>query len=143
MTSETYRTVQPSFFIVKFGKAIDAIRVADGAKVVIKEVSTDSDELSLLLLLNSKDMRTDHRNRIVNVVDVLLAPDTDEKVLVVMPRLIQFATVPFQFLDEVFDAFSQLLEVRAVFGNAKLQAYLSIYSAWSFCTITASLMGTA
>ncbi|KAF5315016.1 hypothetical protein D9619_007423 [Psilocybe cf. subviscida] len=88
---------------------IDAIRLSDGKKVVIKIVRTERLELRLLLLLNGPNLRQHPDNKTVEVLDVLLRPDTDETALVVMPKLMNFALIPFQFVEEVTDAFSQLL----------------------------------
>lgn len=90
---------------------IDAVRTHERAKVVIKSVDTRKNELSLLRLLNSPELRADPRNNVVEVLDIMLAPDTDDKVFVVMPKLMIFAVIPFQDVGEVLDAFSQFLEV--------------------------------
>jgi hypothetical protein len=92
---------------------IDAIRMEDNAKVVIKAVQTKRSEISLLRFLNSPKLRADSRNNLVNVFDIMLAPDNDEEAFVVMPRLMIFAVIPFQHISEVLDAFGQFLEVSS------------------------------
>ncbi|KAF5315419.1 hypothetical protein D9619_007421 [Psilocybe cf. subviscida] len=89
---------------------LDAIRVKDGKRVVMKMVKTEKFELPLLLLLNEGVIRKHPDNKIVDVLDVLLRPDTDETALVVMPHLINFALIPFQFVSEVAEAFVQFLD---------------------------------
>jgi hypothetical protein len=83
----------------------------DGAQVVIKAFSTTRPELRLLQMLNSQEMRADPRNKTVPILDLLLAPDTDEIVLAVMPKLMEFLVIPFQFVEEVFEALAQYLNV--------------------------------
>lgn len=100
-----------STFLTQHGVVIDAIRTHDKAKVVLKRVYTGSTEISILRLLNSPKLRADPRNNIIAVFDILLAPNTDEIAYVVMPKLMNFAVIPFQFVGEVIEAFSQFLEV--------------------------------
>jgi hypothetical protein len=47
----------------------------------------------------------------VPIFDLFPAPDTDEVAFAVMPKLTEFLLIPFQFVDEVFDAFAQYLNV--------------------------------
>lgn len=75
-------------------------------------VPTHTDELPIVQFLNSPKLRADRRNRMVEVIDVLLLPDTDEYALMVMPRLIPFAIIPFQFVGEVCNALLAFIEVR-------------------------------
>lgn len=90
---------------------IDAVRMKDDAKIVIKSVATKGSELSLLRLLNSPELRADSRNNVINVFGIMLAPDNDDEVFVVMPRLMIFAVIPFQYVSEVLEAFGQFLDV--------------------------------
>ena len=91
---------------------IDATRISDGKKVVIKMVPTNTGELPIMMFLNQKYLRENPRNNFVEVLDVLLRPDTDDIVLVIMPQLMLFAMIPFQYMSEVIDAFIQFFEVR-------------------------------
>lgn len=91
---------------------IDAVRISDGKKVVVKMVPTNTDELPMIQFLNKPNLRTDKRNKMVEVIDMLLLPDTDEYALVVMPKLMLFVVIPFQFVGEVCSAFLEFLEVR-------------------------------
>lgn len=86
---------------------LDAVRIKDGKRVVIKMVKTDTFELPLLLLqvLNENIVRNHPDNKIVEVLDMLLKPDTDETALVVMPHLMNFALIPFQFVGEMTEVF--------------------------------------
>lgn len=115
---------------------LDAVRLRDGKKVVIKIVRTEKLELRLLLLLNGPNLRLHPDNKTVDVLDVLLRPDTDETALVVMPKLINFAMIPFQFVEEVTDAFSQLLAVCRCLFYVSLATYnVQGLSFYHFCDI--------
>lgn len=96
---------------------IDAVRKQDNVKVAIKSVLTEGSEISLLRLLNSPELRADSRNNLINVFDIMLAPDNDEEAFVVMPRLMIFAVIPFQYISEVVEAFTQFLDVSSFRKN--------------------------
>ncbi|KAF8955334.1 hypothetical protein BDZ97DRAFT_295935 [Flammula alnicola] len=87
---------------------IDAIRISDGLKVVLKAVETDSEEIPILLYLNSE--RADTRNKTVPLLDVIMIPQTDDTAMIVMPILLQFSTLPFRYVGEVCEAFHEFLQ---------------------------------
>lgn len=90
---------------------MDAIRIADGAKVVLKRVSSRSYELLIHSKLSSQEMRTDPRNRTVPLISVIPLPD-HEIVLLVVPYLRIFASPPFHCRAEFVEALRQLIKVR-------------------------------
>jgi hypothetical protein len=51
---------------------MDATRLEDGAKVILKCIGASSQELQIILYLSSAKMRSDPRNRTVPIVDVIL-----------------------------------------------------------------------
>jgi hypothetical protein len=51
---------------------MDATRMEDGAKVILKCIGASSQELQIVLYLSSAKMRSDPRNRTVPIVDVIL-----------------------------------------------------------------------
>lgn len=51
---------------------LDAIRIESGQKVVLKKVSTISQEIFIALLLSSKEWKEDTRNCCVPIVDVMI-----------------------------------------------------------------------
>jgi hypothetical protein len=89
---------------------LDATRVTDGVKVVLKRVHSDGDEVQIALHLSSVEMSSDPRNRTVPILDVITLPD-DKYVLLVMPYLRIFNTPPFHCRGEVVEALRQLLQV--------------------------------
>ncbi|KAF9553732.1 hypothetical protein CPC08DRAFT_672908 [Agrocybe pediades] len=79
---------------------LDAVRLKDNQKVVLKRVRTDTDEINLATLLSSAPMKEDPRNCAVPILDVLLIPADDEYALLVMPFLAHVHCLPFRFLGE-------------------------------------------
>ena len=63
------------YFSVRAGRIMDAVRIHDGARVVIKEVATWKEEIPIALYLSSEASRKDSRNCAVPILDVLLFPD--------------------------------------------------------------------
>ncbi|PPQ80956.1 hypothetical protein CVT26_003527 [Gymnopilus dilepis] len=89
---------------------LDAIRIHDQRKVVMKKVRTAEEELPIALLLSSPKMRSDTRNCAVPVLDVVLIPGDDEHALLVMPHLLLFDELPFRRVGEFCEMVVQLLE---------------------------------
>ncbi|KIJ27333.1 hypothetical protein M422DRAFT_191169, partial [Sphaerobolus stellatus SS14] len=89
---------------------IDAVRIADDFKVVLKLVETRREEIPIARYLSSASLRADSRNRTVPILDVIPLPDTDDKALLVMPLLRHFEDPPFSYLCEVVEAVRQLLQ---------------------------------
>jgi len=89
--------------------AIDATRIEDGFKVVLKRIRRRSNERDIMDYLSSPAMRSDARNRTVPMLDVVELPD-NEYLLLVMPHLRGFDTPPFHCYCEVVDAFRQFLQ---------------------------------
>lgn len=58
-------------------------------------------------------MISDPRNRSVALQDVILLPDDDEHVLMVMPMLLRFDILPFRRVGEFAEAIHQFLQVNA------------------------------
>ena len=89
---------------------LDATRVKDDLKVILKRVPSDGHGVRIALYLSSVEMRSDPRNRTVPIFDVITLPD-DKYVLLVMPFLRVFDSPPFHCRGEVVEAFRQLLRV--------------------------------
>ncbi|KAK0229453.1 hypothetical protein EDD85DRAFT_744553, partial [Armillaria nabsnona] len=91
---------------------LDAVRMKDGAKVVIRITRTDADELSTAKRLCSSD---EPRNHTVPILDVIPIPDDeDRRVFMVMSMLKLFHEPEFHCRSEFVDAFHQLLEAGAI-----------------------------
>lgn len=91
--------------------AIDAVRICDNLKVVIKRVETSREELTIALYLSSDVLLSDSKNRTVPIVDVILAPDEDSYAFIVMPMLLRFDLLPFRRFGEFSEALHQFLQV--------------------------------
>ncbi|KAJ7619797.1 hypothetical protein DFH06DRAFT_1235059 [Mycena polygramma] len=85
--------------------AIDAVRVEDGRKVVLKRVL--GKELQILRHLDA--FRSDARNHTIPLLDVVPFPDT-EWTIVAMPYCRRFNSPPFHCRDEFVDAITQYIE---------------------------------
>ncbi|KAF9468132.1 hypothetical protein BDZ94DRAFT_1154878 [Collybia nuda] len=90
--------------------AIDAIRINDNRKVVIKLVRTWTEELPIAQYLTSPPMMSDTRNRSVALLDVIMLPDDDEHVFIVMPMLLRFDILPFRRVGEFAEAVHYFLQ---------------------------------
>ncbi|KAH9478442.1 hypothetical protein JR316_0008897 [Psilocybe cubensis] len=97
---------------------IDAVRVKDGLKVVIKRSTFEHDNISLLQHLNSDEMRADPRNNAVPLLEVISVPISDKDndsmhiVLLVMPLLAPLVSgyIPFRHFREVTHALNQIFQ---------------------------------
>ncbi|KAF8962536.1 hypothetical protein BDZ97DRAFT_2059492 [Flammula alnicola] len=90
-----------------WSKVMDAVRIRDGLKVAIKWTEDiDTQEIPILLYLNSPEMLADPRNATVPLLDVIILPD---KAFIVMPLLIRFNALPFRHLGEFSEVVEQLL----------------------------------
>ncbi|KAG6876821.1 hypothetical protein C0993_000201 [Termitomyces sp. T159_Od127] len=93
-------------------KVLDATRVSDGCKVMMKRVDPAGSELYLAQYLSSPHWTGDTRNHTVPILDVICLPDTPTEALLVMPLLLRFNKVPFNRFGEVVDAMQQFLQAR-------------------------------
>lgn len=94
---------------------MDAIRIEDGSKVVLKRIVAESKEYQIASHLSTPKMRLDPRNRAVPVIDII--PLTDDEspnhdVFLVMPYLRTIEKPRFHCRGEVVDAFHQFLQVK-------------------------------
>ena len=97
---------------VKKSNVLDAIRIHDGIKVVLKRVPATTDEIGITLHLTSAHMRSDPRNRTVHILDVIPIRHNDEEhVFLVMPYLRQFDSPPFHCRSEFVESLRRLLQV--------------------------------
>uniref|UniRef100_A0A8H7XLB9 Uncharacterized protein n=1 Tax=Psilocybe cubensis TaxID=181762 RepID=A0A8H7XLB9_PSICU len=88
----------------------DAVKLDNGQKVVLKKVSTDSQEIPLATLLSSKTWKEDPRNCSVPILDVIMIPGDDAHALLVMPQLLAFHLLPFRFFGEFSEFALQILQ---------------------------------
>ncbi|KAJ7172958.1 hypothetical protein C8R43DRAFT_677634 [Mycena crocata] len=90
--------------------ALDAIRIRNGKKVVIKRVKTKSKELKMVRLLSSDNMREDLRNRTIPIIDIITLSRDPKISLLVMMYGRRFHYPPFHCRGEFFYALRQLLQ---------------------------------
>ncbi|KAJ7664368.1 kinase-like domain-containing protein, partial [Mycena polygramma] len=88
---------------------IDATRIHDGRKVVLKCVPTDEEEISIIRYLNSPSMRLDPRNHTIPLLDSFPMPESPWTFLV-MPYGRRFNYPPFHCRNEFLEAMTQFLE---------------------------------
>ena len=96
---------------------LDAIRMSDNSPVVLRRAATWSDEVPILRRLER--LRSDPRNRIAPLLDILPLPDSDDELLIVMPLLRVYYDPPFSCPRQVLHALVQLLEVRFCVDNPR------------------------
>ncbi|KAJ6597799.1 hypothetical protein DFH09DRAFT_903879 [Mycena vulgaris] len=97
------------WFLKKY-MVLDAVRVTDGQKVVLKRVDAGSAELRMIQFLDSDTMRKDPRNRTVPLLGTVCLPHDPGTILLVMLYGRRFNYPPFHCRGEVFDALFQLLQ---------------------------------
>ncbi|KAJ7074527.1 hypothetical protein C8F01DRAFT_27824 [Mycena amicta] len=88
---------------------LDAVRISDRQKVVLKRLESSSTELMLHQHLDSPPLRSDPRNRTIPVLDVFGLPDTPFSILVT-PFCRRFEYPPFHCRLEFVDAMTQYLQ---------------------------------
>jgi hypothetical protein len=122
-------------YYVKKTNVLDAIRIRDGIKVVLKRVSATTDEIGITLHLSSAHMRSDPRNRTVHILDVIpIRYNDEEHVFLVMPYLRKFDSPPFHCRSEFVESLRQLLQVCQLDFKYQLIEHLSS----SFCRALSS-----
>jgi hypothetical protein len=99
-------------YYVKKDNVLDATRIHDGIKIVLKRVPATTDEIGITLHLSSAHMRSDPRNCTVHILDVIpIRYNDEEHVFLVMPYLREFDSPPFHCRSEFVEALRQLLQV--------------------------------
>ncbi|KAJ7445166.1 kinase-like domain-containing protein [Mycena galericulata] len=88
-------------------RVLDATRIYDGKKVILKRIETNGDEIDIVKYLDS--LRTDHRNRTIPILDIFSMPNTPWSFLV-MPYCRKFDYPPFHCRNEFVEAMTQYLE---------------------------------
>ncbi|KAF6752094.1 hypothetical protein DFP72DRAFT_906092 [Ephemerocybe angulata] len=94
---------------------VDAIRVADGKKVMLKHIPISTEELFISSFVSSYPQTEDPRNHCVPLLDVILMPACETHVVIVMSRLYEHNELPFRHAGELLELAIQLTEVRTPF----------------------------
>ncbi len=92
---------------------MDATAISDGDFVVLKwsNIETTPQELATLRMLSTEPLRSDPKNRCIQLREVLKVPDRDDLVILVMPFLSHWETPFFHTIGEFIDFSSQAFEV--------------------------------
>lgn len=90
---------------------MDAMRIADGRRVMLKRVPlpTKSKELEVNTFLSSDDLSHDPRNHALPLLDTLR---TTESLFIVFPLYLELTAPEFDTVGEGVDFMEQTLEVR-------------------------------
>ncbi|KAI5118852.1 hypothetical protein M0805_008128 [Coniferiporia weirii] len=94
----------------KIRRVMDAQRVSDGALVAIKEVSPDSMEAEIALMLSTPEALKDPMNHCVPILDHMRDESDENQEYIVMPLLRRFSEPEFYAVGEVLDFVRQTLE---------------------------------
>ena len=95
---------------------MDAIRISDGKRVIIKAFDTHvvPEELPILQHLAMDHLRSNPHNHCASALDSFPIPDRESWVFVVMDTYHPLNVVPFETIGEIVELMHQLLEVRRV-----------------------------
>ncbi|KAL5536267.1 hypothetical protein ACEPAF_88 [Sanghuangporus sanghuang] len=89
---------------------MDAVKISDGRRVVLKRVRSNSGELDIHRFL-SEPQRLEHpRNHAAPLLDEFADTEDPNFTYIVLPLLLYYYRPDFYFVDEVVDFFRQLLE---------------------------------
>lgn len=124
-------------------EAMDATRISDGMKVMIKRTSPLTSETAVLRFLNSPSLKADPSNHCVPIFDVF--PDTSDSniVFVVMPLLREFYEPPFGTVMEAIEFMKQTLmvSINPSFHHSLLTiSYVYLFRELTSCTSLESLI---
>ncbi|KAL1741487.1 kinase-like domain-containing protein [Schizophyllum fasciatum] len=92
----------------RYAHILDATRLVDGTQVVLRKTETWRDEVAIYHHLATCE--PDTRNHVVPILDMILLPDTDDHVLLVMPLLRKYYDPSFSQPIQAADAVMQFLE---------------------------------
>lgn len=97
---------------------MDAIRIKDGAVVMLKKVdklrNEYNQEVEISLHLSSPELSEDPHNHCVPVHEMLEIPDDDGFAILVLPLLRSFKSPRFDTIGECIDFFQQIFKVRVL-----------------------------
>ncbi|EJD54652.1 hypothetical protein AURDEDRAFT_156430 [Auricularia subglabra TFB-10046 SS5] len=98
---------------LEHGRVMDATRLADGLRVMIKAIDTDQaikqHEWNMARIFLHRDLIADPRNHCIPTIDYVRYPGTQWELLVT-PQMYPFHVIPFETFGEIADFVHQLLE---------------------------------
>ncbi|KAK2463765.1 hypothetical protein APHAL10511_004203 [Amanita phalloides] len=89
---------------------MDAIRIVDGKRVMLKKVGPNELEISVFFKHSHATITKDARNHCTPIFDVLEVPYEEATAIVVMPFLRPFYTPRFETRGELLEFFRQIFE---------------------------------
>ncbi|KAK7031869.1 kinase domain-containing protein [Favolaschia claudopus] len=125
------------------GNVLDAVRIADGVKVVLKIVRTRNEaDLTIYFGNTLRESEPSAANRAVPVLEVISTP---YETLIVLPFLREFLRLPFVRIGEVTEALRQFLQGMQYLhshnvahrdlgpGNLMMDASRVVPKGWHMC----------
>ena len=109
---------------------MDATRLNDGRIVVIKQVQTDSPEISIGVMLSTPESLDNPNNHCVPILDHFSNPEESEITYIVMPLLREFNDPKFYDISEMLDFVQQTLEVRELRIQDPIILSQKFYRGW-------------
>ncbi|KAF9005485.1 kinase-like domain-containing protein [Cyathus striatus] len=106
------RLVTEDSAIPILGSVLDALRVQDGARVMLKKIDVrhGPTERYVAALFATEPLASEPRNHCIPVYDILELPEDSNCAILVMPFLLKFDLLPFICLREIVDFIQQILE---------------------------------
>lgn len=110
-TNRNPKVCEDSLTLTSF-KVIDAIRVSDGKRVIVKAFDTEvaPNELQILQYLAAEDLQSNPRNHCAYALDSFPVPGRESWMFVVMDNYSSITIVPFETIGDVVELTNQLLE---------------------------------
>ncbi|KAF8838516.1 hypothetical protein BDN67DRAFT_868282, partial [Paxillus ammoniavirescens] len=93
-------------------RILDGTRLSDGAYVALKLVQKSDHPLEhdIGRLFSSEPLVGESANHCIPIYDVLLVPEDEDHVILVMPLLRDYRQPPFDTIGETVECFRQLFE---------------------------------
>ncbi|KAK7053598.1 kinase domain-containing protein [Favolaschia claudopus] len=94
------------------GTVMDAVRISDDTKVLLKSVSTTvhPHEVEIGRLFSSPPHLDHPRNHCIPIIDVFPDPEDTDAQIIVMPLLVRFTRPGFETIGEVIACWRQIFE---------------------------------
>lgn len=126
---DAYRTIvstvkktdaQDYTYDIKNTRILDARKLDDNSVVVIKRVSSSSEESNIGTMLSTPERQSDSANHCAPILDVFPDETDNDIAFIVMPLYRKFNDPPFYYVEEVVDFFTQSLEVCEAYSRSNI-----------------------
>lgn len=91
---------------------MDATRILDGRRVLLKKVTQDELEIAVFFKYSHDAITKDPRNHCIPIFDVIEVPNEEDHAIIVTPFLRPFYTPRFETHGELLEFFRQIYEAR-------------------------------